>query len=197
MKRTYKLLNCVTDDKVYCFAEPRPRGAYAPVYRMTRGESIASKYPDDQYSVELHLDEDRQGLKLPSFVGNTGKLIILQKDVARYIQDNSTLGPVETFAFTLINHKGRVHSKDYVFFSPLGTQDCLDLDRSEMRRWTDGSIQNVSRIVLDLLKLVDAPDVVRIRESASDVLFSVELVETIEAQGFTNFKFNDVEVSHQ
>jgi hypothetical protein len=160
---------------------------------MARGDSLAAKYPENQYSVELLLDDDWPGLKLPSLIGNAGNLIVLHKDVASYIRDNFRLGPVETFALTLLNHKGRVHSRDFVFFSPLGTRDCLDLERSEIRRWTDGSIQNVPRIVLDLQKLVDAPDVFRIRESPADVLFSEELIAGLAAKGFTNFRFDDVE----
>jgi hypothetical protein len=184
-KREFRLLNVVTSDETYCFAQPRPVGAYVPVYRMVKGESIAAKYPAEQYSVELPLDADWPGLKLPSIIGNAGKLIVLHRDAADFIQQGFEAGPLETFSFTLTNHKGRVHSKDYLFFNPLATQACLQ------GREPDPTALD-ERLILSRHALLEAGDIFRVREAPDNVLVSAELAEALVARGFTNFEFSDV-----
>ena len=192
----YYLLNFLSRDGVYCFCESRPTGNYFPAYKMTKGLSVAEKYPEDPYSVELSLDSDYTGLKLASFIGNTGGLVILDKEVATFLENHLTLGDTERFSFTLMNEKGRVHSKDYVFFNILGSWDCLDLERSEIDADEDGYVYSIDKVVLDARKLEEAPDIIRIQEDPARVLFSQRAVDVIREQGFTNFHFKDVEITN-
>lgn len=189
----YYLLDFLIRDGIHCFCKARPTGAYIPAYEMTEGLSIAEAYPEDPYDVHMDLHPDYTGLKLASFIGNTGGLIILHRDVAEVLVNRLTLGETEHFPFTLMNEKGRVHSRDYVFFNPVGSYDCLDLERSELDVDEDGDVISLDRIVLDARKLDGAPDILRIREDPSRVLFSQRAVDALREQGFTNFHFKDVE----
>jgi hypothetical protein len=183
--REFKLLNTLPLNREYCLAQPKPDGEYVPIYKMVKGQSIAARYPADQYSVELALDPDWPGLKLPSIIGNAGNLIILHKDVANFIQTGFKAEPFEAFSFTLTNHKGRVHSKDYVFFGPLALCACL-----RGRKPDPTALER--QLVLYREKMQDAGDIFRVREARDNVMVSAELADALVAKGFTNFEFTDV-----
>src|SRR5262245_662738 len=119
----------------YCFTDrtPRPIGAYA----LKTGGRVADRYPDGPGEVTLRLGDDYPGLQLTSFIGNTDTLLIVTRDVASLVESLQP-GSIEVVPFTLINHKGRTHSKDYVFLNPIGAYDCLDLGKSECERYKDG-----------------------------------------------------------
>ena len=76
------------------------------------------------------------------------------------------VGELEVFPFTLINHKGRVHSRDYVFLNPLGTFDCLNMKLTQCKRYSSGKIMKITKFVLDRDKIAKAPDLFRPREDS-------------------------------
>ncbi len=112
----------------YCFTDELPKGVFS--YGLKAGE-VVDDYPSDPWAVTWELGEDYPGLLLPSFIGNTDCLLVFHKEVIEFLKDFN-VGKAQSFPFTLINYKKRVHSKDYLFFNPLGTFDCLHEELSEI-----------------------------------------------------------------
>lgn len=177
------------------FSKGEATGEYVPLFRTTEGTAIADRYPTDPFDTRIHLDPSFPGLKPGSFVGNTGGLVLVHEDVAAAFASDLTLGEYETLPFTLIDHKGRDLRRDYVLFSPLGTADVLDPERSEFRLHHDGEIAEVTKVVMSAAKLASAPDIFRLQEDPYEVFFSGRALEPLQKSGFTNFAFADVEVS--
>lgn len=141
--------------------------------------------------LDLALNEDEGGLELPDHVGNTDNILPLRRGCAEAIVDKFDLGEHELLPARLINDKERVHSDDYVVLNPLGEHECLDPDRSELD--PDGDVEIMGRWCLSAAK-VPKLDIFRAK-GVESYIFSERLVEFIESEGFSNFRFNPVTVS--
>lgn len=187
-------LHTVSPNPEFLFVQGEATGEYVPLFRMTEGTPIADRYPDDPGAVRLALDPSVPGLRPGSFVGNTGGLVIVHREVAEAFEAELTLGDHEVLPLTIVDHKGRDLSRDYVFFSPLGAVDVLDADASVFRRYHDGEIAEVTRAVVSAEKLAAAPDVFRLAEDPYEVFLTGRAAALVEARGFTNVTLSDVEV---
>jgi hypothetical protein len=175
----------------YCFTDQTPDGITG-WYRFTKGEPFGDAYPDNAGDVGLRLAADARGLQLPSLIGNTiGMLPVDAKTAATIAAHN--VGRMEQLPFMLIDHKGRVYSRDYVILNPLERIDCLNLEASQVRRSYKGEIREVTRIVLDKTKEGELIDLFRMGEEPSVYLFSEVLTSALEKAGSTNLRFRPVE----
>lgn len=103
------------------------------------------------------------------------------------------LGTRETFSFALINHKGRVHSKDYVFLNPIGAFDVAHTSSEFLRYPKSGGIYGCKKWVLDTAKLKDLPDILRPVQVRPHYFASERVVALVKEHGLTNFQLDPVE----
>ncbi|WP_412062081.1 hypothetical protein [Rubrivirga sp. IMCC45206] len=178
----------------FLFVEGRPRDGFVPLVHMTEGLPIADRYPPGPDGMRLHLTPTMPGLRPGSFVGNTGRLVILHRDALDALAAEVDLGPHEVLPLTIVDHKGRDHTRDYVLFSPIGSVDALNEAASEIRRYPDGTINRVVAPQLQAEALAQAPDVFRLAREPRTVLFSGRAVAAAGALGLTNLMLIPVEV---
>ncbi|HXD18657.1 MAG TPA: DUF1629 domain-containing protein [Vicinamibacterales bacterium] len=181
-----------TDHEEYCFSDNTPDGIDIRAYRLSKGLAMGTDYPADSGEVRLRLGEDYPGLKRASFIGNTGGFLAFDRKTADVILSHN-VGRVERLPFVLLDHKGRLYSRDYVFLNPLERVDCLNLDLSVVRRAKDGEIRDIKKLVL---KAVATPelDLFRLGERPRIYLFSSVLVAALKAVKITNVVFTPVEL---
>ena len=173
----------------YCFAGGAPEGIGKYTRYLKTGQTLRAYFPSDPEEVTFKLDDNHQGLKLGSYIGNTNGNLIVHKDAIELLSQFN-LGDHEIFPFTLINHKGRTHSEDYRFINPLGVVDCLDFDKSKIMWGTDKKfIAMIIKYVLDANKLANTPDIFRVKMHTTDYIFSEKLVDAIRLHEYTNFLF--------
>jgi hypothetical protein len=175
----------------YCFTDQTPDGVTG-WYRFLKGDPFGEKAPASGDEVTLRLAADAPGLKLPSLIGNTINMLPVDTKAAATILAHH-VGRVEQLPFLLIDHKGRVYSRDYAILHPLERVECLNMDASQVRRSYKGEIKEVTRVVLDRTKEDALFDLCRLGEEPSVYLFSETLVEALEKIGATNFRFQPVE----
>ena len=132
----------------FCFTDKLPDGIGVRWYRLADGDPFGADYPADPGAVTLRLGDDHRGLKLPSFIGNTGNLLIVDRATADAILAMRT-GQIEVLPFVLLDHRGRVHSQNYVFLNPLERIACLNESESVLRRSSKGVLKEVKKPVLD------------------------------------------------
>ncbi len=177
-------------DKEFCFIDDSTKGIVD--YEIGVGEFM-DKYPSDPGKVSVKLAEDMPGLILPSFIGNTGRLLIVHKDVSEEVLKFNP-GEIQVLPLTVLNHKNRIHSRDYVFLNPLHRIECVNIKLSKvLRHPRKAKILKIKKIVLDRNKLDEASDLFRPLESHSRYIYSERLVDAINARGFTNFEFRELE----
>ncbi|WP_437274745.1 hypothetical protein WME90_26200 [Sorangium sp. So ce375] len=188
------LLNTLADHGrgEYCFMSEEPQGVGPSTYRLARGEPLRGKMTEATV-LTWSFGKDYPGLKLSSFLGNTGRYLAVHRNVAEIVQRHRA-GELEVIPFVLHDHRARPRSEDYVFLNPLGSTDCLDTTRSVIKRARSGNVIDVPKMVLERGKLAGAPGLFRVREIPSRYVFSGALVDEIAAQRFTNFVFNEIEL---
>jgi hypothetical protein len=185
---TYFLINnAPLEDEDYAFLEQTPEGTLAIDYKMATGEPMGKDYPE---RARITMDAAHPGIQLADLVGNSCGLLIVSRRVKEGIERVVT-APVEYLPVAIYNHKKRLASKDYFIINPLGTLDCLDLDRSEIT-WSDGEVVDVDVFVLDPKKLDGAPDLFRIKEDPRTYVMSKRLVKELVPLDPTNFLVDEL-----
>jgi len=190
----FRLNTAPTTDPDYCFAKTtKERGRL----QLKSGKPVGDRYPDDPLSFEINLDLDFPGIKLPDLIGNAQSFLMLSARAREaFAAAELDFAPCEEHAFSLINHKGRVHSIEYAFVNPLGTHDIAHPTSDFMRYKKSQEIYGCKRWILDTNKLLGKPDLVRAREVPGHYFVSERLVEIIHSAGLTNFELTDL-VHHE
>src|SRR3990172_7939383 len=118
-------------DKTYCFLWSKPRAVGIAGYMMAKGLPIGGEYPAD---VPWQMCKEVPGKRLPSLIGTSCNLLVVARPLRDILEQAGA--PIECLPFTLLDHKKRVASQDYFIINPLGTFDCLDLQKSHIV-WDD------------------------------------------------------------
>lgn len=176
----------------YCFISTVDGGRGAELL-IARGESAMALYPSVTEDVLVHLDDRRRGLKLASRLGNTRRLLILSEAALATLTAELDFGRFEVHPFLLINHKGRIHSRDYLFVNPLEQRAIAHPSAQFDIFESTGRICDCERWVLESSALAGAPDLLRSAEFPYEYFVSERF--RAAARGLTNFAF--VEVEHR
>jgi len=179
--------NSPTVTRDFCMLEAGPRAISKVRYRLLRGKPMGSDYPPD---VVWHMSDRYGGIKLPSLIGNTGNMLVVERKLKEVFEQAGV--PIECLPFTLLNHKDRVASTDYFIINPLGTFDCLHQQKSEIIR-AEGEVVGVDKYVLDPAKLKDAPDLFRVLETPEEIVISHRLADKLKKLNPTNVYLFDLE----
>ncbi len=191
----YFILECLGNPREgnYCFAGAGVEGLVGKAKKFLRrgGASLKELYPEDPYEVEVTLDEDsKKHIVKGDYTSAYDDTMMISQEAVEELQKHN-IGEVEFWPFTLINHKGREHSKNYRFVVPVQQFDAIHEALSEIDRTKNGIVIGVDRLVLDNEKLNNAPDMFRVNDTGH-MAFSKPLKEILE-KNYTNFVFEEAE----
>lgn len=178
------------EDLCFTDQEPEPIGSYDVI----SGLRLSEEYPDGYEPLTIELGEDHPGLECGSLLGNADAMLILAGRAVEVVLSHE-VGDVEVVPITLHDHKGRVHSEDYSIVNPIGSFDCLDLEKSECKRHDDGEIYRILNYVLASNKLEGLPHLFRPSAMPDNYFFSEAVVEHLKKEGCTNLQFHLLEQS--
>lgn len=176
------------DDEELCFLAKTPKGIGIKYYKLMKGLPIGGDYP---HPAEIHMSEEYEGLKLASLIGHVKSYLVLERQVVQVIQKYCPGIVIEYLPFTLINHKGRVHSEDYFIVNPIGSFDCLNHKSSQIT-YHKKEISRIDRYMLDSDKLKSAPALFRIPEMPDKYIINEELAKAFDEHGFTNIVLTEI-----
>jgi len=182
-------LDNVNFDPDYCFVDaPLPVGA-----EVQLAEAATPKMERLGIDIlDLFMDEDRGGLKLPDYVSNTDEILPLSERCLEAFNEGFDIGDHEILACQLINGKKRVHSDKYAIVNFLSVTDCLDQDRSDIDNTTDFLlVEFMGKWCLDSKRVPPGRDLFRV-DGVIGFIFTERLVDFIKSSGFTNFQFEPV-----
>jgi hypothetical protein len=179
----FRINTSPTVDMSYCILHREPEGTNMYTHRMGKGYAMGDKYPQD---AKWYMSDKFPGIKLPSLIANTGTYIVVERRLKEVFERTGV--PMECLPFTLYDHKKREASRDYFILNPLGTFDCLNLEKSEIEysKEVPGEIVGIDKYVLDSQKLRSAPDFFRIKEDPYVKVLSHKLVDELRQLDPTN-----------
>lgn len=181
------------DDDKFCISNTIPEEIDDDNSALDYGGIIEGDMPDDPYEIKMYLHEDSpKHIKIGSYLSTVDDYVMFHQDVVN-ILENFNIGEVQFLPFTLINHKGKPHSKDYRFVVPKKQLDVLHEGESEIVRDNNNVVIGIDKVVFDKRKLKDAPDMFRVNDLGR-MGFSESLANTLD-KDFTNFVFDEIEVA--
>jgi hypothetical protein len=150
--------------------------------RLDQGQSCREDFlPGSRIS----MDPEWPGMQLAGVMGNVSSLLIVhqafQLIIERFMRPEDQ---VEFLPLSILNHKGRVASNDYVLVNPVGTLDCLNYKKSEIDRMKDGRVIGVDKFVLDRKKIAWEPAIFRPLEASTEYIINGKITTAFKESGF-------------
>ncbi|MCY1031609.1 hypothetical protein OV207_09110 [Corallococcus sp. BB11-1] len=110
----------------YCAVFNLPEGM-PKIHKPARGIRMGSEYPD---GLPFRMAKQEPGLKIADVIANAVNYFMVSKRMKEFLARHSG-ADIEFLRFVLLNHRGRVASEDCYLANVIGTQDCVDMDRSD------------------------------------------------------------------
>lgn len=181
-------------DRGLCILDKAPDGWGVKYSDLVFGRAVAAEVPSVS---SIRMSRDRTGLELATLIGNTKRFLILHQDAREVLaQEFATRGSstvVEYLPLVIVDHHGRPHSDAYFLVNPVGSHDCLELNRSVIRYFEDTEkILGIDQMVLDPMKLQAAPALFRIRQAPNHYVIDEILVRRFSERGFTNLVLTEL-----
>ncbi|AZZ93184.1 hypothetical protein EUZ85_21650 [Hahella sp. KA22] len=181
-----------TSNENYCFTSKTPDGG-VDSYDLIAGFRLSDEYPDCIEDVYWRIGDNFVGLELASYIGNTHRILAFNKSAANLITSTAQ-SEIEIIPFTLLDCKGKIHSKDYVFINPVGSIDRINWRETVCNRRKNGDVSNYKKLVLDKKKSDNLPHIFRIQYLTAEYIFSETLVNALLNADHTNLVFSEIEI---
>jgi hypothetical protein len=178
-----------TVDPEFAMLESEPTELGLRAYKASFGEPITQYWPAD---AKMQLPEENPGVKLTAVIGNTCSYLIVDAALKDVIVQHCGGVPMEILPLTILDHRGRVYSKDYSVLNPLGRHDAADPKASDIR-YVDGEVAGIMKLVLDPKKVEAAPPLFRLQEDPTVLVLKETLADAI--RGFSNVVLRRIPVS--
>lgn len=161
-------------------------------WELGRGISRGAGFPADAY---FEMDPQfPKALVLPDNVSNLSDLIVVSPRVKGIIEGASP-DSVEYLPVRIQNHKGRTAAEEYWIVNPVGVQDCIDLDQSEIvwNALDPTLISSCMRLVIDEDRIEPGTQMFRAKHLPYEVFVHRALAEELEGSGATGIRFLEID----
>lgn len=179
------------NDQKLCFLDHFVDGIEANSWHIQRGERLLPIWPKD---ARIFVSPERPGIKLSSLIGNVQSMLIASRAFKKAIEKHCRNVDIEYLPFTLYDHRKRVHSRDYFIINPIGTYDCLDLEKSDIT-WSKNDPEKIVRIreyVIDRDKMKNAPQLFRIDKDPAEYVLGRALAREMYDEDLTNIFWTEL-----
>jgi len=161
-------------------------------FMLNEGVSLLEQWPervvcrmDSEFPKDIKLTDNLYGANFP---------VVSQRirDAAVALAATSQ---IEFLPVVILNHKGRVASKDYFIFNPLQTIDCIDVEKSGVT-WNSINPDSISRVKQLALRDGSVPgkvDVFRPAHLQRKILLRRSLYEKLSDYGITGLSIEEPE----
>jgi len=161
-------------------------------WKFSRGEPLARQFPvGGKVSFSDHFPDRR---KLYDFVRNTVGVLLVSLRVKQVLEDlqvdNSEFLPV-----TMCDHQWSPVAEGYGILNVLGSQDVIDLEKSDcdIDPITKKEVTRVGNLVLTQGKIDPKADIFRARNMMELILISDRTKRAFEQAGLTGFRAHPAE----
>ena len=160
-------------------------------YKLFKGYKLTGAWPDD---VTFSMDQDfKKLIKLSDQLENQQHLVIGSKALCEFLKAEKVKN-IEFLPVTILNHKGRVASKDYCIVNPVTTQDCVDVAKSGIT-WNNiikEDITKADNLTFDESKIAEDATFFRVKGIVNATFVRDDLAKKIAGAGFTGITFREV-----
>ena len=151
---------------------------------LFHGTSLAKSFPSD---AAFHMDPDfPKNLLLTDNLLNSDSAMVVSAKLADALRAQN-VAKLEYLPVKIIDHKGKVASKDYSILNPLELVDCIDREKSKFRpsRILPEEIDKFDQLVLDETRIPEDRLLFRMKGFNDIALASKSLVDVLTKGNFT------------
>jgi hypothetical protein len=168
----------------YAEIEDEPSG-FERSYIVDQGASCLGAI-DGTMSVPL--TRKHKGMKLDDFISNLFDWLIVTERVKDVLA--AECNNVEVYPLEILDQKGKPVKARYFFVHPVGTVDCVDLEKSTFKRNAafPDKILTFRKLVLDEKRIPGDLKLFRIKEQPETIIIRKDLAQKLadmKAGGFT------------
>jgi hypothetical protein len=161
-------------------------------YEIGAGVSRTEGFPENAlWEMNPEFPKD---VRLADNLDNLESMIVVSKRLKEHVEAAGTTA-VEFLPVALVNHKGRVASRDYFIINPLHVVDCIDREQSKIE-W-NGIDPEAICSCFGLVLLADQIDesirLFRLKHMPKVVMVREDLADSLMRAGFTGLRFVPVE----
>jgi hypothetical protein len=158
-------------------------------YRLQLGVPLGEGFPPDVYA-EMSQNFPKDIKLADNLYGAV--IVVISKNIKEMIEQERVKN-VELLPIKIINHKGRIASRNYFILNPLDILDCIDIDKSgvEWNEIRNDEISFCDKLVLKEEKIPLNCDIFRPKFWTRLILVRNKLAERLSKAGFTGLSFWD------
>jgi hypothetical protein len=159
---------------------------------LMRGVPFKDKFPAAaQYQMSK---EHKKETGLNDDLPNTDSVKVCSARLVEFLKKKQ-LKNVEYLPVSILNHKGKLASKDYFIVHPIFPQDALDIDASEasFNDINPDEIDSVEELVLKKRGLDPEVRLFRLKKFFNPVLIDKKLADEMEGAGFIGSYIQDLD----
>lgn len=160
----------------YCVIDRPPEEIHTLSSYIMKGRSALQKYPDN---VVAKMSDRFSGRVCTDFIANRELSLIVSERVKDVIAEHCS-DDVEYLSLSIMNHKKRIEEGKFYYINPIGSEDVLDYDTSDIVLSSDNKVIKVRTFVFDQKKLGEMPKhLFRVKEWPKKYFMSEYLVNKI------------------
>jgi hypothetical protein len=159
-------------------------------FMLAEGVSLLGQWPANvvckmspKYPKDIELTDNLHGGNYP----------VISQRLKTKIAASASANQCEFLPVSVLNHKGRVASKDYFILNPVGSVDCIDTEESEVE-WNDLDETDISEMERLVLRENDVPaevNLFRAKYLLGTILVRRSLADQLSSDGFTGLYFRE------
>lgn len=159
---------------------------------LLRGTPLAAQFPKD--ALFRMSKSHKKNTKLIDDVANTDMLKICSARIVDFLK-RRRLKNVEYLPVTILDHKGKVASRDYSIVHPIVLQDALDRKKSKpsYSPLLPEEIDEVETLVIDKARVDREVRLFRLEAFFFPVLLDRAIGEAMEEEGFAGPSFEELD----
>ncbi|MFP2930627.1 imm11 family protein [Pyxidicoccus sp. 3LG] len=167
--------------------EKLPEGS-PELYLMTEGISLADSFPAE--GTIRFSDNFPDHRKVCDFMTCTLGVLIVSEKVKRVIEGQG-VDNCEFFSLKMLDHKGKVASKEHYVCNVLGSEDAMDMERSEvvMDSILPTEVAFIHKLILKREAISPKARIFRIQNKLAELLLHDSLYQALQKEGVTGMRF--------
>jgi hypothetical protein len=162
---------------------------FEDAWAVGQGVSLAAN-PPAKLTMSMYADEPTNTV-LPDYVQNMDRLLIVSPRLRAFLEAQQ-VNNVEYYPLEILDHKGKVASRDYVVAHLVNHIDCIDVAASGVKWMGEGlATQRIFRmrsIVIDPARVPEDRSLFFPRYYDKHPILRRQLAEAIDKEGFTNLE---------
>lgn len=160
-------------------------------YTLFKGIPLAQSFAKD---AAFHMDPDfPKDLLLTDNMANPLSCMVVSKRLADGLRDEK-VDRLEYLPVSIIDHKGKVASKDYFILNPLEPVDCIDRKNSKFKASAilPDEITRFEKLVIDESAVPGGRKIFRMKGFGNIALVAKTLADSLKKGNFTGLGWRDV-----